>query len=100
MCRCWPLRSVAWAVNTTVGIGGPFDAATRLGLERETGCFGEPLCATGVPAGPFMVLPFIAPTNAVSAPVLAGGVAVEVYLLSLISRALATADFFIIDLGG
>ena len=31
---------------------------------------------------------------------LAGGVAVEVYLLSFISMALATADFLVIDTGG
>ena len=88
------------AINTTAGIGGLFDVATPLGLERQTGDFGAALCSTGVPAGPYMVLPFVGPTNAVSAPMLAGGVAVEVYLLSFISTALAAADFLIIDLGG
>jgi len=88
------------AINSTVGIGGLFDVASRLGIERQTGDFGEALCSTGLPAGPYLVLPFIGPTNAVSAPVLAGGVAIEVYLLSFISTTLAFADFLVIDIGG
>ena len=88
------------AINTTLGIGGLFDVATYFGLRRQTGDFGEALCATGLPPGPYLVLPLIGPTNAVSAPVLAGGVAIEVYLLSFISTTLAMADFLVIDLGG
>ena len=88
------------AINSTVGLGGLLDVATRLGLPRETGDFGAALCSTGLPAGPYLVLPFVGPTNAISAPTLAGGVAIEVYLLSFISTTLAAADFLIIDLGG
>ena len=83
-----------------MGIAGLFDVATPLGLVRQKGDFGEAMCAAGVPAGPYVVLPLAGPANVTSAGLLAGGVAVEVYLLSFISMALATADFLVIDTGG
>jgi len=87
-------------INSTVGIAGLFDVATPLGLVRQMGDFGEAMCMAGVPAGPYVVLPLVGPANVTSAGLLAGGVAVEVYLLSFISMALATADFLVIDTGG
>ena len=89
-----------FVINSTVGIAGLFDVATPLGLIRQKGDFGEAMCAAGVPAGPYVVLPLVGPANVTSAGLLAGGVAVEVYLLSFISMALATADFLVIDIGG
>ena len=89
-----------FVINSTVGIAGLFDVATPLGLVRQKGDFGEAMCAAGVPAGPYVVLPLVGPANVTSAGLLAGGVAVEVYLLSFISMALATADFLVIDIGG
>jgi phospholipid-binding lipoprotein MlaA len=89
-----------FVINTTVGIAGLFDVATPLGLHRQKGDFGEAMCAAGVPPGPYVVLPLAGPANVNSAGLLAGGVAVEVYLLSFISTVLATADFLVIDLGG
>ena len=89
-----------FVINSTVGIAGLFDVATPLGLPRQKGDFGEAMCAAGVPAGPYVVLPLVGPANVTSAGLLAGGVAVEVYLLSFISMALATADFLVIDIGG
>ncbi len=87
-------------INSTVGIAGLFDVATPLGLARQTGDFGEAMCAAGVPPGPYVVLPLVGPANVNSAGLLAGGVAVEVYLLSFISTTLAFADFVFIDVGG
>ena len=89
-----------FVINSTVGIAGLFDVATPLGLPRQTGDFGEAMCAAGVPPGPYVVLPLVGPANVNSAGLLAGGVAVEVYLLSFISTTLAFADFVFIDVGG
>ena len=101
--RDLPMAATAagrFVVNSTVGIAGLFDVATPLGLARQKGDFGESMCAAGVPAGPYVVLPLVGPANVTSAGLLAGGVAVEVYLLSFISMALATADFLVINVGG
>ena len=101
--RDLPMAATAagrFVVNSTVGIAGIFDVATPLGLPRQKGDFGEAMCAAGVPPGPYVVLPLVGPANVTSAGLLAGGVAVEVYLLSFISSTLAFADFVFIDVGG
>jgi phospholipid-binding lipoprotein MlaA len=50
-------------VNTTLGIGGLFDPASRMGLERHTQDFGLTLGHWGVPSGPFIELPFLGPSD-------------------------------------
>lgn len=50
-------------LNTTVGIGGLFDVAGRLGLPLNDEDFGQTLAVWGVPSGPYLVLPFIGPSN-------------------------------------
>jgi phospholipid-binding lipoprotein MlaA len=92
------LSASRFLVNSTLGIGGLFDPATGLGLVPRETEFGESLCAAGVPAGPYLVLPFIGPTNVASAGLLTGFFAVEWYALSLISTLLATADL-VVDIG-
>lgn len=52
-----------FCVNTTLGIGGIFDAATFLDLERQRADFGQTLGKWGVPPGPYMVLPLWGPSN-------------------------------------
>ena len=52
-----------FAVNTTVGGLGLFDPATGWGLERYTEDFGQTLGYWGVPPGPYLVLPFLGPSN-------------------------------------
>jgi len=89
-----------FAVNSTVGVLGVFDVASEFGLKRRELDFTESLCQTGIPPGPYLVLPLVGPANAYSAGTLATAVAIEVYALSFISSTLAMADFFIIDLGG
>ena len=84
-----------FAINTTLGLGGLFDPATQFGLVRRETEFGESLCAMGVPAQPFVVLPLIGATNVWSAGLLTGFFAVEWYALSLISTLLATADLVV-----
>lgn len=50
-------------VNTTVGIGGLLDPATRLGLERHDRDFGQTLGKWGLPAGSYLVLPLLGPSD-------------------------------------
>lgn len=98
-----PLAATAagrFAVNSTLGLAGAFDVAGAMGLEQRPSDFGGSLCQTGLPYGPYLVLPLAGATNAVAAPALIAGVALEVYALSFISTTLAMADFIIIDLGG
>ena len=48
-------------LNTTLGIGGLFDPATAVGLERYDEDFGQTLGAWGVPSGIYVVVPFLGP---------------------------------------
>nr|WP_256657849.1 VacJ family lipoprotein [Pseudomonas sp. 2FG] len=49
--------------NTTLGIAGLWDPATMLGLPRQTEDFGQTLGFYGVPAGPYLMLPILGPSN-------------------------------------
>lgn len=51
-----------FVVNTTVGLLGFFDVASRMGLEQERETFGETLAVWGVPDGPYVMLPGLGPT--------------------------------------
>jgi phospholipid-binding lipoprotein MlaA len=46
-------------INSTIGIGGLFDVASDLGIERHTSDFGLTLGRWGVPAGPYIVVPLL-----------------------------------------
>ncbi len=81
-----------FAVNSTIGIGGLFDVATPLGLERRPTEVSEAMCKVGITPGPYLVLPLIGPTNVFSGGLLGTALAVEWYGLSLISATLAAAD--------
>lgn len=50
-------------VNTVAGPIGLRDVATRAGLARQSGDFGQTLYAWGVHDGPYLVLPFLGPSN-------------------------------------
>jgi phospholipid-binding lipoprotein MlaA len=50
-------------VNTTLGLGGLFDIAERMGMERHDEDFGQTLAVAGVGEGPYLVLPLIGPSN-------------------------------------
>ncbi|CAK0775370.1 phospholipid-binding lipoprotein MlaA [Azospirillaceae bacterium] len=81
-----------FAVNSTIGIGGLFDVATPIGLERRTTEISEAMCKVGISPGPYLVLPLIGPTNVMSGGLLGGLLLTEWYALSLVSAALAAAD--------
>jgi phospholipid-binding lipoprotein MlaA len=50
-------------VNSTLGLGGLFDIAERMGMERHDEDFGQTLAVHGVGEGPYLVLPLIGPSN-------------------------------------
>ena len=50
-----------FALNTTFGLGGLLDPATLSGLDRNDEDFGQTLGKWGVPAGPYVVVPFLGP---------------------------------------
>ncbi|MCY3813924.1 MAG: VacJ family lipoprotein [Gammaproteobacteria bacterium] len=52
-----------FVVNSTLGIGGLFDPATAMGLERHSEDFGQTLGRWGVGTGPYLVLPVIGPST-------------------------------------
>ena len=47
-----------FAVNSTIGVAGIFDVATDWGLPERSRDFGLTLGTAGVPAGPYLVIPF------------------------------------------
>lgn len=52
-----------FAVNTTVGLLGCFDVASRMGLEKHREDFGQTLGVWGVGNGPYLVLPLFGPST-------------------------------------
>lgn len=48
-------------VNSTIGVGGLFDVASRMGLEAHREDFGQTLAVWGVPDGPYVMVPFAGP---------------------------------------
>jgi phospholipid-binding lipoprotein MlaA len=50
-----------FTLNTTVGIGGLFDVASKHGLPYRHADFGQTLSVYGVDEGPFLVLPIVGP---------------------------------------
>jgi phospholipid-binding lipoprotein MlaA len=51
------------AVNTTIGVGGLFDVATRIGIPYHTNDFGITLAHWGFVAGPYVIVPILGPSN-------------------------------------
>jgi phospholipid-binding lipoprotein MlaA len=52
-----------FAMNSTIGIGGLFDVATKQKLERQSGDFGQTLYVWGMRKSDYLVVPVIGPTN-------------------------------------
>jgi phospholipid-binding lipoprotein MlaA len=50
-------------VNTTIGIGGLFDPATKMNIPRQNEDFGQTLGYYGMGAGPYLVLPIFGPSS-------------------------------------
>ncbi|SDE20046.1 MlaA family lipoprotein [Kordiimonas lacus] len=52
-----------FVVNSTIGIGGLFKVSDRMGVEYHSEDFGQTLATWGVGDGPYIVLPFLGPSN-------------------------------------
>jgi phospholipid-binding lipoprotein MlaA len=50
-------------LNTTIGVGGLWDPATKMGLPYQGEDFGQTLGFYGVPDGPYLMLPILGPSN-------------------------------------
>ena len=50
-------------INTTVGVGGLLDPAARMGLARDDRDFGQTFGKWGIGPGPYLVLPFLGPSD-------------------------------------
>ena len=50
-------------INTTIGVGGLLDVATRWGYPRHTEDFGQTLAVYGVGEGFYLFLPLLGPSN-------------------------------------
>lgn len=59
------------AINSTIGLAGLFDVATKVGLEKHNEDFAQTLAVWGVPQGPYLVLPIVGPLTGRGIP---GGV--------------------------
>lgn len=49
--------------NTTLGVAGLWDPATKMGLPHQSEDFGQTLGFYGVPDGPYLMLPILGPSN-------------------------------------
>ena len=50
-------------INSTVGLGGFIDVASKIGLERHEEDFGQTLAVWGVGEGPYIMLPGLGPST-------------------------------------
>ncbi len=57
-----------FGINTTVGVVGLWDVATKVGLEKHREDFGQTLGWWGTPSGPYLVLPLFGPSTLRDAP--------------------------------
>jgi phospholipid-binding lipoprotein MlaA len=55
--------AMRFGTNTLFGVGGLFDPATDLGLERKSEDFGQTLARWGVGNGAYLVLPILGPST-------------------------------------
>ena len=55
--------SYRFIVNSTFGIVGFFDVAGRYDVQESKEDFGQTLAAWGVKPGPYLMLPFLGPSN-------------------------------------
>jgi phospholipid-binding lipoprotein MlaA len=55
--------TMRFLINTTAGVLGIFDVATKWGYKDHDGDFGMTMASWGVPEGPFLFLPVLGPTD-------------------------------------
>lgn len=50
-------------LNSTLGVGGIFDLASEVGLQKNNEDFGQTLGSWGIGSGPYLVLPLLGPST-------------------------------------
>lgn len=64
--------ALRFAMNSTLGVAGLFDVASKTGLVKHEEDFGQTLGVWGVKQGPYLVLPFLGPSTVRATSGLAG----------------------------
>ena len=54
---------IRFGVNSTLGLAGFIDVASKIGLEKHDEDFGQTLATWGVPHGPYIMLPALGPSS-------------------------------------
>lgn len=57
------IETARFVVNTTVGVGGLFDPATRWNLKKQPADFDQTLAIYQLPTGSFVMLPVLGPSS-------------------------------------
>ena len=57
------MTSSRFILNSTVGLLGLFDVTTIIGIPRQEEDLGQTLAVWGVKDGPYLMLPFLGPSN-------------------------------------
>ncbi len=70
-------------INTTIGLGGMWDPATRLGFPKHVEDFGQTLGWYGVNPGPYIVLPIFGPSSLRDTTGLAGDATAHYFYLNV-----------------
>ena len=52
-----------FVINTTIGLFGLIDIASKMGLEKHEEDFGQTLGVWGISSGPYIMLPILGPSN-------------------------------------
>ena len=52
-----------FVVNSTIGLFGLIDVASKMGLEKHEEDFGQTLGVWGFDSGPYIMIPFLGPSN-------------------------------------
>ena len=52
-----------FVINTTIGLFGLIDVASKMGLEKHEEDFGQTLGVWGFDSGPYIMIPFLGPSN-------------------------------------
>ena len=52
-----------FVINSSIGLGGLIDVATKIGLTRHEEDFSQTLALWGVPTGPYLMLPALGPSS-------------------------------------
>lgn len=76
------VHTARFFVNTTLGIGGLFDVATSLGIRDVSTDLGIALKDYDVPSGPYIVIPFIGPSNVRDGLSMAAGVYLNPFMIA------------------